>query len=115
MHDHAAATGPVARVLADVDVGRELLTIGRAMKLPELRRNGRSPSPSSGFRWISSGAGPDKIRLDAMKTARGLVTTDAAVRRFLAALNGTEIPAATPAAVRREHARAAAECAAAGL
>src|SRR4051794_21738590 len=99
-----------AAVLADVDGGDEALPLARAGRAYPVQT-----SPQTVFRHVARGV--NGVRLEAARGPRGMFTTRGAIGRFHARLSGAaQAPgAATPAQVRREHARALAELDAAGI
>jgi hypothetical protein len=72
-------------------------------------RNGRPLNPSTVWRWMMSGVGPEKARLWHMRIGGRHVTTEAALDAFLSLLNPSPEPAPTvrsPAARERAANRA---------
>ena len=90
-------------VLDDLQRGEPALTLAKAAKLPQLKRDGRSPHATSVWRWCTSGVAG--IRLEFAKIGGSYVTTAAAVIRFLERLSDPEAPNTqpTPATAKREH------------
>ena len=92
------------------------LRLRTAAKLPQLRRDGKTPHLSLLYRWAMSGLRGHKLETTIVAGSR--CTTEAAVERWLAALNGNEsteeAPIRTPTRRAREQAQAAAELTAAG-
>ena len=86
--------------------------LAEAAKLFPCHRRGRPVSPSCVFRWATSGVRlPDgaRARLEHARLAGRLVTTPAAIERFLAAQTPRLCAAPeprTPTRRQREHARA---------
>jgi hypothetical protein len=90
------------------------LTLTVAAKLPQLRRNGKSPHVSQIYRWIQSGL--KNHRLESIVVAGTRCTTSEAVDRWIAALSGHDSAEAsrTPLRRQRDHQRADAELVSAG-
>jgi hypothetical protein len=103
-----------AAVLGDWENGEAVLSLKEAAKDLRLCRNGRRPHISTIHRWASE-AGYRGVRLEVAKTPRGIATSAAAIGRFLARLNGADVPPMTPAAARRQHTEAMRELAEAGI
>jgi hypothetical protein len=77
-----------------IDLDREpAITLATAAAMPILRRDGRKPSLAAVYRWAGQGVGG--IRLETVRIGSTLVTSEAAVRRFLSRLN-------SPTARRRQ-------------
>ena len=98
-----------------------LKTLRSATAHPALARDGRKPHINSLIRWIQHGAraaGGRRVRLESFRTPAGLCTTDAAIERFLAALNahgGDARPHVTTVTRQRSVETAERELAAAGI
>ena len=89
-----------------IDLGNEeALTLSQACKLPELRRDGRAPHPTTMLRWALRGCRGTK--LETLRSGGRRVTSHEAVIRFLRRLNGAP---AEPAQSSAGHLRAEAEC-----
>jgi hypothetical protein len=88
----------------------EVLTLSKACKLPELRRNGKAPHPTTMLRWVLRGC--RGIQLESARSGGRRVTSREAVRRWLDKLNGA---APTPAHTSAGHQRAEAELLLAGI
>jgi hypothetical protein len=67
------------------------LSLSRACKLPKVMVNGKSPNPSTPYRWAT--AGVRGVKLETWHVGGILCTSEAAVNRFLAAINGQPAPA----------------------
>ena len=74
----------------------EVLTLTAATRLPELRRNGRSPHLTTMVRWSFHGC--RGIRLETARQGGRRVTSREAVARFLNQLNGTAVVTSDPSA-----------------
>jgi hypothetical protein len=108
-----------ASILADLEAGEEpiaLRDLPREKFMPRGRGRKGQRRPlhwSVPYRWAT--AGKDGRQLETLKTPTGTVTTRSACLRFFAALSGGEgATVTTPGQVRREHAAAERELAAAG-
>ncbi len=90
------------------------LTASAVAKLPQLRRNGRSPHISQVHRWWTCGL--KGHRLESIVVAGTRCSTSEAVDRWIAALSGHVVAEAnrTPVRRARETERAGQELAAAG-
>lgn len=75
--------------------------------------NGRPLHPSTAWRWVFDGRGPDRVRLETVRIGGRTRTSRQALQRFLAALNPEPTiapsPVRTPAARRRAADRAGRE------
>lgn len=102
-------------VLLDLDQGAEPLTMAAAARLKCLRRDGRSPSPATMYRWCNRGL--DGTRLETARVGGSLVTTAAACMRFVVRLSGhpTDAKQPTPGEIARQHAAAVKELQLAGI
>lgn len=86
----------------------DLMTLARAAKEPQFRRDGKTPHLSTVWRYAQCGAGRNKTRLETIRTPSGMKTSREAIGRFIAALND---PGAVPvtSSPRRQAATAAAD------
>jgi hypothetical protein len=75
-----------AAVLGDVAAGDRLLSLCQAAHLDLLKRDGKGPSVGTLYRWLHSGR--RGVTLETALTPRGIATTESAVARFLARMNG---------------------------
>jgi hypothetical protein len=76
------------------------VTLAKAVRLSQLRRDGRSPHVSQIYRWASKG-----IRGHVLETvciAGSRCTTSEAVDRWIAALSGRDSAESTRTPVRRQ-------------
>lgn len=64
----------------------ELLTLSEAIKLPELKRNGRPINKATAWRWISAG------KLEVLKVGGVTLTSRESVNRMIAAANPGTVP-----------------------
>jgi hypothetical protein len=111
-----------SRIYADQSKGKPMIdlqiekpvTIARAMKLPQLSRNGKPPHVAQGYRWC--GKGLKGIVLESVVIGGSRCTTSEAVDRWIAALSGYAVTETTRTPVRRQrdHDRAERTLAAAG-
>lgn len=113
-------TGPTTSVLNDIQNGDSALTLSQASHLPLIKKNGRAPAASTLWRWSTSGvkvAGGRRVKLEVARNGGALVTSQAAVDRFVARLTDPALPAdaPTPGESARAHRRAGAELDAAGV
>ena len=95
-------TGDTSPVMTEV-LGGQGKSLAQALRGVPAARGADRLSPSTGSRWASQGVRlPDgrRVKLEAVRIGSRLLTTDAAVARFLAALNG-DPPATTAAAEPR--------------
>ncbi len=92
------------------------VTLAKATRLSQLRRDGRSPHVSQVYRW--AGKGLKGHILETVVIAGSRCTTSEAVDRWIAALSGhtptTSQPVRTPTRRQRDHDKAAKELASAG-
>jgi hypothetical protein len=106
----------VKSLLDAIEAGdEEAITLKSARKLPLLRRDGKAPDISQMYRWVTHGVRGHKLETAAI--GGSLVTTAAAVRRFVNAINGGGVHTLPdPIKARRNQITAAdARCAARGL
>jgi hypothetical protein len=104
----------IPNVLQDVDEGQPLVPLTDLDKPARLdgqlkalipKRTGKLPHISAWFRYASRGC--RGVKLETIRTARGLCTTAGSIRRFYCRLSGMgECANVRPAAVRRETRRA---------
>src|SRR4051812_37266287 len=94
-----APPAPAESLLAvEIATGRGLGLAEAARRLPP-RRGGRPVSASTPTRWAGGGVkvdGDRRVRLEAMRVGKKLVTSEQALIRFLSAL-ATPADVATPA------------------
>lgn len=112
-------TDTVPQILSEVEAGEGISLSQAAKQIPG--PIGKGLDPSTCFRWTTTGArsaSGERVKLECLRVGGRIVTTQAAVRRFLTRLtNGTTAPASsvrTPAQRRRDHERAEKELQAAG-
>jgi hypothetical protein len=95
--------------------------LAQVPRLPWLRRlrrrGGRPLHLSTVHRWVQSGLkiGEQVVKLECLRVGGQLVTSEAALSRFFARCADPAAPVDTRAKARREHERAEAELAAAGI
>ncbi|HEY1683701.1 MAG TPA: hypothetical protein VGG19_02975 [Tepidisphaeraceae bacterium] len=87
--------------LGSIDIfHEELLSLTQACHEPALRRtDGRPRDVSVLYRHIKQGARANdgtRVRLETIRTPSGLRTSREAIARFIARLNGQEVPIVTP-------------------
>lgn len=68
------------------------ISLGQARRLPILQRDGRGPDLTTLWRWCLHGVRGGAIKLASWQIGRLRVTTEQAVREFLAALNSAPLP-----------------------
>lgn len=104
-------------VLSDLEAGEPPILLADLRDEPFMPRpRGRKLDKSVPFRWHKRGTGG--VKLDAVRTPTGIVTTRSACLRFFAALSGgsaTTVPQATPRQRERQIARAERELQACGI
>jgi hypothetical protein len=104
----------VHSVLSDLEAGEPSILLADLRDEPFMpRRNGKKLDKSVPFRWHKRGTGG--VRLDAVCTPTGLVTTRSACLRFFAALSGSTVTQSTPRQRERQIANAERELSAAGI
>ena len=84
------SSNSAARPIRTIDLRREpAVSLARAAKLPELARDGRSPNPSTIFRWASRGIARNgrRVVLETVQQGGTRVTTRSAIGRFLEELS----------------------------
>lgn len=87
-----------SQILNEVEAG-EGITLARAAKLIP-GASGKHANPSTLFRWTVSGARAvdgERVKLEFLRVGGRIVTTQAAVRRFMLALTNGTTTAPTPA------------------
>jgi hypothetical protein len=91
----------MSNVLADIEAGETAVPLTRLPDEPYMRRGGRKPTISLGYRWAERGL--KGHRLETAQFGGTRVTTKNAVFRFLAALSrGAGARHVTPAARQRK-------------
>ena len=73
------------------------ISLAKAARLPQVMIDGQSLSPVTLWRWGKLGVRRDsdgcRIYLEVSKRGKKCFTTEAAINRFMAALNGRDVPA----------------------
>lgn len=91
-----------------IDVETEkLINFATACKHPALKNDvtGRPCHPAQLYRYVKTGArsaNGERVRLETVRTPRGMRTTREAIARFIAALTEPDRPAPTPRARTKE-------------
>ena len=98
----------VNSIIADLQAGEPPILLADLRDEPFMPRpKGRKLDKSVPFRWHKRGTGG--VKLDAVRTPTGIVTTRLACLRFFAALSGGGMPASHPTPRQRERQIARAE------
>lgn len=81
----------------------DYISINRARRLPQLKRDGQRLDLSTIYRWISRGINGVKLRV--IRQGRVYVTTEADVNEFLQAINPSTPTESTKAEIKRAERR----------
>lgn len=88
----------VPQILSEVEAGEGISLSQAAKQIPG--PTGKGLDPSTCFRWTTTGARSatgERVKLEALRVGGRILTTQAAVRRFLLALtHGTTAPTPAP-------------------
>jgi hypothetical protein len=106
--------------MADILENQErLIRLPEVVRIPWLpsRREGRKLNISTVFRWAKIGLGANRIRLETVKAAGSLCTSEEAVKRFFERLSNPNAKqnSPTPSQSRRSQIAAEKELEAAGV
>lgn len=95
-------------------VAEKKISLSRAARLPILSRDGRSPNPSTIWRWHAHGV--RSVKLETVNIGGRVMTSEEAVERFIERLSFAIAPdQQTPSQGKQRHEAATKRLAAAGI